>query len=211
MARFRLETWLFLIPRSVCKSLELVSLTSAATFFLSTTTFWSILMLLIDSPISVRKNHSQCKENLYTFSMTFGKWLVREREARGIRQPELAKRAGVSVSYISALERDEPNAKDGSPRRPRIDKVERIAKALGVTLDDALLAAGYAPRGPIRYRPKNLEEFINILESWGYEFGPGLIDKEKIKSFTEDDFEDLLERVKRDVINEVEIKARRNR
>lgn len=76
--------------------------------------------------------------------MTFGKWLSARREAAHLTQQQLAERCGISAVYVSALERDEPNARDGSPRRPRPDKVERLAKALGVSVDEARLAAGYA-------------------------------------------------------------------
>lgn len=79
--------------------------------------------------------------------MSFGKWLSEKRMAANLTQPELAKRVGFSASYVSALERDEPNARDGSPRRPRVEKVDKLAKALGVPKDEARLAAGYAPLG----------------------------------------------------------------
>jgi transcriptional regulator with XRE-family HTH domain len=100
--------------------------------------------------------------------MTFGKWLSEKRQEARLTQQQLAKRAGISPNYVSALERDEPNTKDGLPRRPREDKVERIAKALRVSLDDALLAAGYAPTqliGP----PQNRKELIEALERIGVE------------------------------------------
>ncbi|MEP7077074.1 MAG: helix-turn-helix transcriptional regulator [Acidobacteriota bacterium] len=70
--------------------------------------------------------------------MSFGKWLVARRNDARLTQIQLAERAGISPNYVSALERDEPNARDGSPRRPRTDKVEKLAKALQVPLDDAL-------------------------------------------------------------------------
>ena len=66
--------------------------------------------------------------------------MAKRNDAR-LTQVQLAERVGISANYISALERDEPNARDGSPRRPRIDKIDRIAKALGCPLDEARLAA----------------------------------------------------------------------
>lgn len=71
--------------------------------------------------------------------------MAKRNDAR-LTQVQLAERVGISANYISALERDEPNARDGSPRRPRIDKIDRIAKALDCPLDEARLAAGYAPK-----------------------------------------------------------------
>lgn len=78
--------------------------------------------------------------------MSFGKWLVEKRNAAGLTQEELADFVGISESYVSALERDEPNSRDGSPRRLRIDKVDKLARPLRVTVDEARLAAGYAPK-----------------------------------------------------------------
>jgi transcriptional regulator with XRE-family HTH domain len=89
------------------------------------------------------------KENLYNLStyMSFGQWLVAARRAANLTQTQLAERLdGISASYISALEREEPNSKDGSPRLPRMDKVDRIAKALRADVNEARLAAGYAPQ-----------------------------------------------------------------
>lgn len=95
--------------------------------------------------------------------MTFGKWLVGKRKEAHLTQAQLAERCGISAVYVSALERGEPNARDGSPRRLRQDKVERLAKALGVDVNEALLAAGYAPT-----RPHAINGFtINL--PWGAE------------------------------------------
>lgn len=121
--------------------------------------------------------------------MTFGKWLVAKREAIGLTQPQLAKRAGISVSYVSALERDEPNAKDGSPRRPRIEKVDKIAKALGVPTDEAREAAGYAPLDP---KPKTAREALAAIEK----LIPGFEGVLWSKDMTDEDAEDMLEAFK---------------
>lgn len=110
---------------------------------------------------SVVKIHSECKLNLYTFSMTFGKWLFETRRNANLTQTQLAERSGISANYVSALERDEPNARDGSPRRPRAEKVERLAKALSVDASEALAAAGYhAEPSP----PKTAREALETIE-----------------------------------------------
>ncbi len=88
------------------------------------------MLLIENSTNSVANSYSECKNNRYTLSMTFGKWLSGKREAARLTQVQLAERAGISPNYVSALERDEPNARDGSPRRPRLEKVDRLAKAL---------------------------------------------------------------------------------
>lgn len=77
--------------------------------------------------------------------MSFGKWLSSRREDARLTQQEVADRVGISFSYVSALERDVPNSRDGSPRRLRASKVEKLAKVLGVDVNEARLAAGYNP------------------------------------------------------------------
>lgn len=67
---------------------------------------------------SVSQKHGECKEIRYTFRMSFGKWLVETRERVGLTQRELGERAGISTTYVSGLEREEPSARDGSPPPP---------------------------------------------------------------------------------------------
>lgn len=98
--------------------------------------------------------------------MTFGKWLYDRRKDARLTQGQLAERSGLSASYISALEREEPNARNGDPRRPRIEQVERLAKALQVDYDEARLAAGYAPKNAFT-KPQTLPELISALEALG--------------------------------------------
>lgn len=127
--------------------------------------------------------------------MTFGKWLVRNRQAAKLTQAQLAERAGIQPSYVSALEREEPNAKDGSPRRPRIDKVDRIAKALRVPVDEARLAAGYAPTKPATGKPQSLIDLLERLERLGIE-NLHFADQDKLRNATPDELQEVLEAVK---------------
>lgn len=84
------------------------------------------------------------------FFMHFGTWLRNARKAAALSQERLASLAathGVRVTgaYISNLERGYDTNKAGKPIRPSHELVEALAKALRVPIDDALLAAGYAP------------------------------------------------------------------
>lgn len=56
-----------------------------------------------------------------------GKRIQRCREERGMKQEELAERAGLSSSYMSAIER--------GVKIPRLETFVRIANALEVTSD----------------------------------------------------------------------------
>jgi HTH-type transcriptional regulator, competence development regulator len=130
--------------------------------------------------------------------MSFGKWLLDARKKAGLTQEQLAERSGLSPSYISALERQEPNTRAGEPRMPRPETVNRIAKALGIPSGEARAAAGYASLiiPPFPKKPKNLTQFLEQLESMGFEqfdFAADFMD------WTEDDFEELLERIAADV------------
>jgi transcriptional regulator with XRE-family HTH domain len=71
----------------------------------------------------------------------FGHWLIQKRRAAGLTQRELARRVSISKSYVSALERCEKH----QPVRPKLEKVDAMAEALGVPVGEARLAAGYAP------------------------------------------------------------------
>jgi len=59
--------------------------------------------------------------------MNIGSAIQLARTKRKLSQVELAKRAGISVSYLSLLERDK--------RDPPISTVKKIASALGIPIE----------------------------------------------------------------------------
>ena len=88
------------------------------------------------------------------FSMGFGAWLRAHRRDRAMSQADLAEAVSsrgvrVTSAYISNLEREYDTNKAGKPTRPSEILVDAIAEALGADIDDARLAAGYAPEGPL--------------------------------------------------------------
>lgn len=86
------------------------------------------------------------RDKLFVDVMTFGDWLRQQINKTGLSNAELARRAGVSATYIGNLVRNfSPNTKDGKGR-PSEQVVADIAKAFGVDADEARLAAGYAPQ-----------------------------------------------------------------
>jgi len=68
-----------------------------------------------------------------TLAETFAANLKANRQRRHLSQEELARTAGVSVSYVSMLEREQ--------RTPPLDTIEQLAKALKVPALDLLRAA----------------------------------------------------------------------
>lgn len=67
-----------------------------------------------------------------------GAFIVRHRKELGLTQEGLAERSGVSGSTIFRLE-------GGEFGRPDPEKLQRIARALGVDAEDLFELAGYAP------------------------------------------------------------------
>jgi transcriptional regulator with XRE-family HTH domain len=65
----------------------------------------------------------------------FGAFIRREREGKEIGLREMAKKVGVSPTYMSKVERDEFPP-------PAEDKVRAIAEILGCDVDDLLARAG---------------------------------------------------------------------
>ncbi len=60
--------------------------------------------------------------------MSFGKNLARFRKEKGLTQEDLVKRSGVAISQIRRYEADKSS--------PTLDVVTRLAKALGVSIDE---------------------------------------------------------------------------
>ncbi|HYE73771.1 MAG TPA: helix-turn-helix transcriptional regulator, partial [Blastocatellia bacterium] len=75
----------------------------------------------------------------------FGQWLKRKREDARLTFEQVAERADLTKSYIWNLENAKPHPISGAYPRPRIEKVDAIAKALDVPVSEARLAAGYKP------------------------------------------------------------------
>ncbi|TAL22390.1 MAG: XRE family transcriptional regulator [Nitrospirae bacterium] len=61
-------------------------------------------------------------------SMAFGKNLSRFRKEKGLTQEDLVKKSGVAISQIRRYEADNSS--------PTLDVVTRLAKALGVSIDE---------------------------------------------------------------------------
>ena len=78
-------------------------------------------------------------------SETFGQRLARWREAAGLSQEELARRVGVTGTYISYLELEADPTGIGDRVRPAVEVVDAIAEALSVPLAEARCAAGHKP------------------------------------------------------------------
>ncbi|MBB3750820.1 transcriptional regulator with XRE-family HTH domain [Mycolicibacterium sp. BK634] len=84
-----------------------------------------------------------------------GERIVQFRKDKGLNLSQLAERAGVSKSYLWALENTDTSVQ--SSRRPSAETLYSIAQALGVTMADLLGRKALAePDGP---PPHSLMEF----------------------------------------------------
>jgi transcriptional regulator with XRE-family HTH domain len=91
---------------------------------------------------------------------SFGALLRREREAKEIGLREMAKKIGVSPTYLSKIERG-----DFDP--PAEDKVRRIAEILGRDPDELLALAGRVASDLteiIRQRPREMADFLRAAK-----------------------------------------------
>jgi transcriptional regulator with XRE-family HTH domain len=95
----------------------------------------------------------------------FGAWLRQHRKDLGMRQSDVAKRAGVSTSYVSTLERNQKHSVTGADLTPDRDKVLAIAKAVKGDEDEALLLCGYSSE--LTTKPRNVAELLAAIERLG--------------------------------------------
>lgn len=90
----------------------------------------------------------------------FGAFIRREREAKEIGLREMAKKIGVSPTYLSKVERDEFPP-------PAEDKVRKIAAIIGHDADELLALAGRVASDLtdiIRERPREMADFLRAAK-----------------------------------------------
>jgi len=95
-------------------------------------------------------------------SGTFGALVRREREAKEIGLREMAKKIGVSPTYLSKVERD-----DFAP--PAEDKVKLIAEILGLDADELLALANKVASdlaAIIKEQPREMASLLRTVRGW---------------------------------------------
>ena len=127
---------------------------------------------------------------LLIMGQTFGQWLTAALSRSGLKQAELVERTKLSKSYISTLVNDSQNSTTGRRIRPDEAVVEKIARALGASVEEARLAAGYAPR------KSNADTQEALLQS---RFGLMMKKYEKLKKADRPLIEALLETVEQKI------------
>jgi transcriptional regulator with XRE-family HTH domain len=92
--------------------------------------------------------------------MSFGALVRRERVAKEIGLREMAKKIGVSPTYLSKVERDEFPP-------PAEDKVRKIAEIIARDADELLALAGRVASDLtdiIRQRPRQMADFLRAAK-----------------------------------------------
>lgn len=126
--------------------------------------------------------------------MPIGEKLKLWRETARMTQKELADAAGVSVAYISNLERNiSYNTRSGTPRVSE-DLCRRFAEALQLPEDEVREAAGYLPRANYG-KPNNLEELLTALDKLGVK-GPIFYDEQAVRDASPEVLESILNTVR---------------
>lgn len=77
--------------------------------------------------------------------MTFGEALKAQMQTRGVKAADLARKAGITKQGIGRLINNVPHPLSGAPPKPELETVEKIALALDWDINEARLAAGFAP------------------------------------------------------------------
>lgn len=157
------------------------------------------------SIVNLQQSVLNCQETIYTRRMpkfdpvNFAAWLEHAfRQSRFKSYSELAAAAGLKRSTVSSLVTAKPQTATGKPSRPKAETVISLAEALGQDPDEALLMSGHAPEhGSLVHKPRDYAELLKALETLGIEIDWATINK-NLENYTEQDFAELLERIKFD-------------
>jgi transcriptional regulator with XRE-family HTH domain len=90
-----------------------------------------------------------------TVASEFGDRLRMARQAKGLTLRQVSEAGGISVTYLSDLER-------GALRNPTLDTLTGIARALGVSINDLLGVSDPAETDGSAQLPEALAEFLRL-------------------------------------------------
>lgn len=97
--------------------------------------------------------------------MLLGKRIAAARQARGWSRSDLARKASVDPSYVTRIE-------EALYKRPSVDKVTRLADALGVRVTELTDPSPIATTDPIAadlaalFEPDEAPTVAEILKAW---------------------------------------------
>lgn len=137
----------------------------------------------------------------------FAKWLKDAYQKSSFKTiTQLAEAVQSNKATISRLMTGASQTLTGKPSKPRVDLVMRLAEALGVSETEGLYYAGHPIFGRPYKKPTNLAEFLEQLQALGLEQFDFALGPNALEDYTEDDFQEVLDRIKADI--EITIKRR---
>jgi|GEM_PF-6281926 len=101
---------------------------------------------------------------------SFGRLLYGKRKDKKLTQGAVARRAGVSTSYVSTLEREQHHIITNAPPMPTLEVVDSLAKAVEGDQDEFRSAAGYMPKSLAESDSFELPDGSRILRHGGRKF-----------------------------------------
>ena len=147
--------------------------------------------VLADIKVS-HSGHKICKLSA-NVSENLSQLFQRRIKELNIRKAEVARRSGLSRTYITDIANGTANTQSGE-YRPTPETVTKLAKALEVTETEMANAIGYGTERKPELKPKNFSELMAAFESLGIlqlqMFGGDKV----FENFTEDDYEEFLEK-----------------
>lgn len=133
---------------------------------------------------------SEAGAKLELMSNPFGSMVSKRRIELNLSQRELAKRIHKSATYINYVEQGKNPAARSGTFRPTVDAVDSIAKVLSLDINEARLAAGYAPLDSTIHQPDTIRELMEAL------YKLGIVDHIELDRNDLDDSPESLERLR---------------
>lgn len=128
----------------------------------------------------------------------FGEFLTRHREKLGLTQVEVARRVGLSHSYIMNLEQGKDLTGKSKKLKPPVEVVDQIAKALNLPVNKVRRIAGHETAG----KDKNSANEIQDDAEAGFErsmFFSLYEEYQKLSPKQQSEFNHILEMVSREL------------
>jgi len=121
---------------------------------------------------------------------TLGELIKNYRKEQGLSLRDFEALCGISHSYIAKLEKG-IDRRTGNPIEPTLDLVEKIAKAMGLSLDSILRAIGKIDA------PDNSNQYENIETAQGLLFKNNNVVSNKSEVLSQKDEKDVQKRMQK--------------
>ena len=128
---------------------------------------------------------------------TLGELIKNYRKEQGLSLRDFEASCGISHSYIAKLEKG-IDRRTGNPIEPTLDLVEKIARAMGLSLDSILRAIGKIDT------PENSNQYGNTKAAQGLLFKNNYVISNKSEVLSQKDEKDIekrMQKIKADLLS----------